>query len=87
MRIFSGTNFLLGVVILLVVFLRVGAAFGYRSGSGKSNKIEILISPKGNNNNQGTADAPLKSLEKAKQLARFILKSSSYPFSADRSKE
>ncbi len=74
MRILSGIRFLLVVVGLLIVFHVVSATSGAIPASSKT---EIFISPKGSDNNQGTADAPLKSLEKAKQLARLILKEAS----------
>ncbi|WP_423128762.1 right-handed parallel beta-helix repeat-containing protein [Gaoshiqia sp. Z1-71] len=77
MSIFSVTKFFGRVVILLVVFLRVASAFGESSASEKTNTTEIFISPKGNDNHPGTVNAPLKSLEKAKQLARFILNETS----------
>jgi hypothetical protein len=64
-------------ILLLLGFFSFGAVpVGLSSPKNNPGLAEIFISPKGNDKNPGTKESPLKSLEKAREMARFTRKSS-----------
>jgi len=56
-------SFLLKTIVLLLTVFFLLTLEGY------SKEIEIYISPNGSDSNQGTKRSPLKSLEKANEIA------------------